>query len=237
MHEEHIEERRLLLLGATLWIGGLVLGQVAAVFHASPPGGDANDLATVFPGIAASNLWGAVHLGQFAAATMVIAGLLVLYRALQPPVQSSVLGLLGAAAAIAAGSASAMWLAVDGIALKHAVDAWALAPAAEQASAFQDARTVRMLEWATASYAVLLEGVTFILLGLVIMRSPALPSWLGWLLAVAGLGDLATGIVVSYAGFPSTLALVSVPAAILAPLVALAIWIIAWRRPKLASTQ
>lgn len=75
------------------------------------------------------------------------------------------------------------------------------------------------------------------MLGLLIMRSPALPSWLGWLLGIAGIGDLATGFVVSYAGFPSTLALVSVPAAVLAPLVAIGIWIIAWRRrPELAPT-
>lgn len=114
MDEQLIEERRLLLLGATLWVGGLVLGQVAALFHASPPGGDANDLVAVFPGIAASSLWGAAHLGQFAAATIVIAGLLVLLRALQPPTQTSVLGMLGAAAAIGAGSASAMWLAWTG---------------------------------------------------------------------------------------------------------------------------
>ena len=81
--QERVGERRLLMLGASLWLGGLLLGTVAGVFHASPPGGDANNLAATFPGIAASSVWGAVHFGQFAGAWIVLAGLLVLYRALE----------------------------------------------------------------------------------------------------------------------------------------------------------
>jgi hypothetical protein len=228
--EGRAEERRLLMLGASLWLGGLILGTVAGVFHASPPGGDANNLAATFPGIAASGVWGAVHFGQFAGAWIVLAGLLVLYRAFETPAKRSVLGMLGVAATIAAGSAVAVWLAVDGIALKHAVDAWASAPALEKASAFQDARIVRFLEWSTASYSSLLEGVTFILLGLVIVRTTVLPGWLGWLICVAGLGDIATGIVIGNEGFSPTLTAVSLLSTILAPVVAIGILVIAWRR-------
>lgn len=228
--QERVGERRLLMLGASLWLGGLLLGTVAGVFHASPPGGDANNLAATFPGIAASGVWGAVHFGQFAGAWVVLAGLLVLYRALETPAKRSVLGMLGVAATIAAASAVAAWLAVDGIGLKHAVDAWASAPALEKASAFQDARIVRFLEWSTSSYSILLEGVTFILLGLVIVRSTALPGWLGWLICVAGLGDLVTGIVLGNEGFSSTLTIVSLPSTILAPVVAIGILVIVWRR-------
>lgn len=227
--EKRAEERRLLLLGASLWLGGLILGAVVGFFHASPPGGDANNLVATFPGIAASGVWGAVHFGQFAGVWIVLAGLLVLYRALEISTRHSVLGRLGVAATIAAGSVAAIWLAVDGIGLKHAVDAWAIAPALEKASAFQDARIMRFLEWSTSSYYLLLEGVTFILLGLVIMRSTALPAWLGWLICVAGLGDLMTGIIIGNDGFSFTVTAVSLPSTILAPIVAIGILVIVWR--------
>lgn len=234
---EGVRECRLLVLGASLWLGGLLVDTIAGFFHASPPGGNANDLAATFPGIAASGAWGFAHLGQLAGAWLVLAGLLVLYRALEPPTEHSVLGLLGMAATIAAGCLVAAWLAVDGIALKHAVDAWASAPEAEKATAFQDARTVRFLEWVTASYAVLLRGVTFLLLGLVMMRSPAVPSWLGWLLCVAGLGDVATAMVIGGEGFSPTLIPVSVPASVLAPVIPIGIMIMAWRRRRQHATS
>jgi hypothetical protein len=228
--EKRAEERRLLLLGASLWLGGLILGTVAGFFHASPPGGDANNLVATFPGIAASSVWGAVHFGQFAGVWIVLAGLLILYRALETTGKHSVLVMLGVAATIAAGSVAAIWFAVDGIGLKHAVDAWAIAPALEKASAFQDARIMRFLEWSTSSYYLLLEGVTFILLGLLIMRSTALPAWLGWLICLAGLGDLVTGTIIGNEGFSSALIFVSIPSTILAPVVAIGIVVIVWRR-------
>lgn len=228
--EKRAEERRLLLLGASLWLGGLIVGIVVGFFHASPPGGDANNLIATFPGIVASSVWGAVHFGQFASVWIVLAGLLVLYRALEISAKSSVFVLLGVAATIAAGSVAAIWLAVDGIGLKHAVDAWALAPALEKASAFQDARMMRFLEWSTSSYYLLLEGVTFILLGLLIMRSTALAAWLGWLIGIAGLDDLVTGVILGNEGFSFTLTAVSVPSTLLAPIVAIGIVVIVWRR-------
>ena len=230
MSVDRVRERRLLVLGASLWVGGLVVGAIAGFFHASPPGGDANDLVATFPGIAASGAWGAAHFGQFAGAWLVLAGLLVLYRALEPPTEHSVLGMLGAAATIATGSLVAIWLAVDGIALKHAVDAWASAPEAEKATAFRDAGNVRFLEWATAGYAVLLQGVTFLLLGLVMLRSTAVPGWLGWLIGAAGLGDIAIAIVIGGEGFSRTLIPVSLPATVLAPVVPIGILVLAWRR-------
>jgi hypothetical protein len=237
MSANRVGERRLLVLGASLWVGGLVVGTLAGFFHASPPGGDANDLVATFPGIAASGAWGAAHFGQFAGAWLVLAGLLVLYRALEPSTEHSVLGMLGAATTVAAGALVAIWLAVDGIALKHAVDAWASAPELEKSAAFRDARNVRFLEWATASYAVLLQGVTFLLLGLAMMRSRAVPRWLGGLLCVAGFGDLATAIVIGSEGFSPTLITVSLPAAVLAPVVPIVILVQAWRRRHQRATS
>jgi hypothetical protein len=42
--------------------------------------------------------------------------------------------------------------AVDGVALKQAVNAWASAPEAEKAARFASAETIRWLEWGTRSY-------------------------------------------------------------------------------------
>jgi hypothetical protein len=205
------------------------VGIVAGIFHASPPGGDANDLVATFPGIAASSIWGTVHVGQFAGAWIVLAGLLVLYRALELTAKTSVLGMLGAAATIAAGTVVAIQFAVDGIALKHAVDAWASAPELEKVGAFEDARTVRFLEWAATSYYAILEGVSFVLLGLVMLRSMVLPRWLGGLLCVSGLGDIASGILIGSEGFSSITTTVAATSSIFPPVVAIGLGVVGWR--------
>jgi hypothetical protein len=53
---------------------------------------------------------------------------------------------------IAALALTAVIQPVGGVALKQAVDAWAHAPTAEQASRFAGAEVVRWLEWGTRSY-------------------------------------------------------------------------------------
>ena len=45
--QDRVAQRRLLTLGASLYLGGLVVGTVAGLFHPSPPGGDANDLVAL----------------------------------------------------------------------------------------------------------------------------------------------------------------------------------------------
>jgi hypothetical protein len=59
--------------------------------------------------------------------------------------------------------------AVDGVALKQAVDAWANAPAAEQAPRFASAETIRWLEWGVTSSTDFMVGLSLALFGLVIV--------------------------------------------------------------------
>jgi hypothetical protein len=89
-----------------------------------------------------------------------IAGLLLLYFALHLP--SGVPALVARLAAVSAAVTLAFYgvlQAVDGVALKQAVDAWANAPEAEKEARFASAETIRWLEWGTrATKASCLES-------------------------------------------------------------------------------
>lgn len=126
---------KLLRLSATLLFIGLVVFGVTIPLH--PPG--ANDHQAAFTAYANSSSWAAIHLGQFVGTAVIIAGLLVLFFALN--VSEGTPRWLGFFGAIAAGVALALAgvrFAVDGVALKQAVDAWVSAPAAEQAALLND---------------------------------------------------------------------------------------------------
>jgi hypothetical protein len=121
------------------------------------------------------------------------AGLLVLCHALWR--ETPYLALLAAGAIVATAAAWAVLQAVDGATLKQAVDAWAAAPANEEAPRFGDAETVRWSEWGLRSYFRLLLGVAFLLLGAAAVVSRLVPSWLGVLLVLAGMLSRAVGLV------------------------------------------
>src|SRR6476659_240632 len=128
-------DRPLLRLAATLLLGGLLLTFGVGLFH--PDTRDPNNHAAEFALYAQSQVWTAVHLGQFIGMVIIIGGLLVLYFALNPQTQGPVwASRCGAIAAVIALSLYGALQAVDGVALKHAVDAWARAPAGEKGARF-----------------------------------------------------------------------------------------------------
>ena len=73
-------DRTLLRLSATLLFAGELLSLLAGIFH--PEREPANHHSAVFAEYASSAIWTAVHLGQFAGMMIIIAGLLVLFFAL-----------------------------------------------------------------------------------------------------------------------------------------------------------
>jgi hypothetical protein len=93
----------------------------------------------VFAVCAESDPWIAAHLGQFAGVILVFAGAFVaLYRLLarsESGTTASALAWLGFAVTIVGASTFATLQAVDGIALKRAVDSWASASAGEEKAA------------------------------------------------------------------------------------------------------
>lgn len=194
-------ERTLLRLAGGLLVGGLLLTLLASHEH---PAGDDDNYPVIFAKYANSNDWVAVHLVQFAGVLLLLGGLLVLYRVLQVRGEVPVLAGIAAAVAIAAAAAWAALQAIDGVALKQAVDAWADASgAAQKAIRFDDAQTVRWAEWGLNTYFRLLLGLTVTLFGFTVTRTGIAARWLGWAGVIGGLSYMASGVAVAYAGFES----------------------------------
>jgi hypothetical protein len=221
-------DRKTLRLSALLLVVGFIFYVMVGLLH---PDGPANDHPVVFAEYAGSASWTAVHLGQFAGMAVIIAGLLVLYFALDIRAGGAawVVARLGAVAAAVALGLYGFLQAVDGVALKQAVDAWVSAPVAEKAARFAGAETIRWLEWGTRSYQSFMFGLTLILLGSAVALTAKLPRALGYLMGLSGLAYIVQGWVLGTEGFPE-----SNTFAILGGYVLILAWIIwlivvAWR--------
>ena len=189
-----------LRLAAGLLVTGDLLSLVAGAFH--PGREDANAHPAVFAEYAGSAAWIAVHLGQFAGMALLIAGLLALDAALRDRAGGrDWAARFGAAAAVAALALYGVLQAVDGVALKHAVDAWAAAPEAEKAARFASAEVVRWLEWGTRSYQSFVFGLALLLLGAAVARTARVPGAVGYLMGASGLAYLVQGWVLGAEGF------------------------------------
>src|SRR5829696_491637 len=108
---------------------------------------------------------------------VIIAGLVVLYFALDIRAGAAAWGArLGAVFAAVALALYAVLQAVDGVALKQAVDAWVRAPEAEKAARFASAESIRWLEWAVRSYESYLLGLSLVLFGMVVGWTGRVPK-------------------------------------------------------------
>ena len=142
--------RGALRTGSTLLLGGLLAEYVVTSLHAAHE--NPNDHHAVFAEYAASDNWIAVHLGQFAAGLVVIAGIITLLRALRPSTGSVLFTRVAEGAAILTASMIAVLQGIDGFTFKHAVDSLAASPPDMHDAAFHDAEIVRWIEWAAAGY-------------------------------------------------------------------------------------
>ena len=80
-----------------------------------------------------------------------------------------------------------MLQAVDGVALKWAVDAWARAPVDERAPLFAGAMALRWTEYSLQSYSNMLLGLTLLLFAGAIALGTRYPCWLAWSAAGSGI--------------------------------------------------
>jgi len=203
-------ERSILRMGSIAFLAGMVIFLVSTILH--PGREDPTNHPLVFAEYAEDELWVASHIGQFAGGMLAFAGgFIALFRLLSRSESgiTSALAWMGLAATIAAGSALAVLQAVDGIALKIAVDTWyAIAPSpsaddgGEKAIAFRVAEGIRWTEIAANSFFRILQGSVGIIFGVAIAVSvKTLSRWIGALGVFAGVATIILGVRVAYVGF------------------------------------
>jgi hypothetical protein len=199
-------ERHMLRMGSIAFLAGMAIFLVSTILH--PGREDPTNHPLVFAEYAEDELWIASHIGQFAGGMLAFAGGFVsLFWLLHTRSESgiaSALAWMGLAATIAAGSALAVLQAVDGIALKMAVDSWYAVPAAdgeEKAIAFRVAEGIRWIEIAANSLFRILQGSVGVIFGVTILASGILHRWIGALGVFAGVATIILGVRVAYVGF------------------------------------
>jgi hypothetical protein len=202
-------ERPMLRMGSVAFLAGIVIFMVSTIgFHAGTR--DPMDNPAVFAVYAQSDLWIAAHIGQFAGVMLVFAGgFVALFRLLvkSESGMASALAWFGLVAAILTASTFTILQAVDGIALKIAVDTWyAIPPSAadseeEKAIAFRVAEGIRWTEIGINSYNRILQGVVSLIFGVAIVRSALLSRWIGVVGIIAGAVTVIAGVGVAYVGF------------------------------------
>jgi hypothetical protein len=208
-------DRRALRPSATLLLVGQLLYVVVTLLHT---GGEANNHPAIFAAYASSAAWTAVHVAQFACMAIMIAGLLGLFSALDGLAGAAGLAnRFGIASATAALALYGAVLAVDGVALKQAVNAWMSALEAEKAARFASAETMRWLEWGTRSYENFTLGLAVLMAAAVVRKAP-LPQPMTYVMGLSALTYLVAAEVLN------------------------AVWmtwllIVAWRMPESASTS
>jgi hypothetical protein len=164
----------LLRIGSIAFVAGVIIAIISTAIHPSKE--DPSNHPLVFAEYASNDSWIAVHIGQFVGVIMVfVGGFVALYRLLvqSESTMASILAWIGLALAIIAASAFAVLQAVDGIALKMAVDSWVASPPEDKAIIFRIAEGIRYIEYGTNSIFRILQGTLAIIFGVAIVKSKA----------------------------------------------------------------
>lgn len=190
-----------LRIGAVAGITGILVQVLMEGMH--PSRAAPNDSAAAFLEYAASTRWTYVHIGQFLGTLLVVLSLLALARPLsRQPGYPGALATVGAVTAALAATVFAVQMAVDGVALRQAVDTWvAAAPGPAKTSAFQVAEGVRALEKGLSGFFHLANGLTLVALGLSLALGLVYPRWLGWTAVASGSAFLVGGVITARTGF------------------------------------
>jgi hypothetical protein len=220
-----------LRLGSAAVLAGLVSQIPLGALH--PHREHPNDSVAAFHEYAHSHDWVLVHLGQFLGLLLITIGLVAVACTLTR--HRGTVGLLGLAALVTAFASAAVFavqMAVDGVALKAAVDAWQAATSPiDQAAAYRVADSVRSIEKGLSALFNLTNGLTLLTLGVGLTRCRDLGRRLGWLAAVAGVGLLAVGVLTALTGFSSQASSVALPATATFLVFAAGMVAATWRRP------
>lgn len=215
---------------------GAIVGVVGAAFQIWVSGqhaghSDPNHSAEVFLEYAASSTWTLVHIGQYVGAVLIVLGLLTLATSLRRE-RGIAAGFrsVGTVGAIVVMAIFALQMAVDGVQLREAINAWIEAPTeAERTAAFYVAENVRWLEKGISGFFHLTNGMTLTALGLAVAFGHTHPRWIGVLGIASGVTAFAGGISTAHTGFSADAGTFLMPSA-LAGLAFLATFCVAlWR--------
>lgn len=222
-------------LGSVSGVVGAVLLFVSTLLH--PLDSDPNDLSAAFAEYAADSLWVWSHLGQFVGVAMIGVALIALATTLEAG-RAAAWGRVGLAGAVAIIGVAAALQAVDGVALKVAVDRWAATTGEARALAFEAAFAVRQIEVGLASLLSLLSGVTVAVFGVSILLSTRYPSWVGGIGLLDGLGLAAAGAAQASTGFSEVAMVLSMLASSVLILWVILVGVLLWRlAPQLAGDR
>jgi hypothetical protein len=171
-----------------------------------------------------------VHVAQFASMAIFLAGLLALSFALDVQAgRAKWASRFGAGSTVATLALYGGVLAVDGVALKQAVNAWASAPDAEKAARFASAEAIRWLEWGMRSYQNFALGLALLLFAAANVRTAWVPRPIAYLMALSGLTYLVQGWVAGSEGFSGTETIAIVLAEVLNLVWMIWLVVVAWR--------
>ena len=209
------------------FFGGVLLGIGTSMhpMHANPV-----NTAAVLAEYAAISNWVVGHLLQFAGATLLIAFMLILSRQLRA---GSGMRQVATGGAVASLAVAAVLLAVDGIALKNLVDAWAAAPDADKPAAFSLAAGMRQVELGLASALSILFGATCIAFGLLLHGDGRYPRWIGGGAFAGGAGFAAGGVMLARGGFDSYAMDIQMPASLMTLAWIVGVAALHWRRAQM----
>jgi hypothetical protein len=219
------------LAAAAAVVGPLVYVMVT-LLH--PPGVEANEHPVVFREYALAQTWVAVHLVQLAGLVVGLTGIAGLAASMvRLQANGRLLALLAVGLAAASIPSAVVLQAVDGIALKRAVDAWVAAGGTVGSASFAAATALRWLEEGLNAVFGLTLGLAVVLVGAAMVRGALYPHWVGWIGGAIGIGVSSHAIIVAETGFSPT-----AQTWILARNPALWIWtavagVLLWRRLRL----
>ena len=218
-------------VGAIAAITGAILLFIGTFLH--PMDADPNNALAAFTEYAADQMWVASHLTQFFGVALIVSGLVTLSRMLTSG-NAGGWAQLGLAGSIASLAVAAALQAVDGVALKAMVDAWAVAPEIDKAMLFHAAFGVRQVEAGLASLMGLLFGLTVAIYGVALVVDTNYPQWLGWVGIIGGIATAVASVVIGYTGFSSLAMAINMPASSVLLIWVIIVGIMMWRRSNIA---
>lgn len=224
-------DRATIKLGAVSGGTGVVLQLLLQHLH--PHQEQPNRSVAAFTEYGHAHAWTAIHIGQFFGTLLIAFSMLVLCRALaRQPGGAGTLARASAVAIVVVASVFAVQMAVDGVALKHAVDTWAAATGSAKTSAFQVAEGLRWLEKGLSGLFNLLNGTAVLALGLSLIVGRTYRSWPGWVAIIASMGFLAGGAVTAEDGFTPRAGTFLQPALLLLIVFLTATYVTTWHNPQ-----